>query len=190
MTAVPVLDREGKPSGEYTHQGNVAHKGLELIETVRRELAPYATPSNTDIGGPDVTLRAEAGQAMAMAMVLHELATNAVKYGALATKNGRVSIHWNRSLNGHPESQLVLECRETGGPPVVAAGKASYGTSTIRDLIPRWIPSGPAPARSAMNSRRLSPPAADRLLTSSERTLHRITASQSAQLGDGCCGSS
>src|SRR5262245_47739127 len=65
MTAVPVLDREGKPSGEYTYQGNVANKALELIETVRRELAPYATPSNTDIGGPDVTLRAEAGQAMA-----------------------------------------------------------------------------------------------------------------------------
>jgi two-component sensor histidine kinase len=69
-------------------------------------------------------------------MVLHELATNAAKYGALSTKNGRVSIRWEQRMNGQPRSPLVLEWQEIGGPPVVAPGKASYGTSTIRDLIP------------------------------------------------------
>ena len=108
--------------------------GVSLTELVRRELAPYATRNNTEINGPGILLKPEAGQAMAM--VLHELATNAAKYGALSTKNGRVSIRWDRHLNGHPRSHLVFEWQEIGGPPVVALGKSSYGTSTIRDLIP------------------------------------------------------
>ena len=109
-------------------------QGISLRELVRRELAPYATRNNTEINGPEVVLCAEAGQAMAM--VLHELATNAAKYGALSTSIGRVSIRWDRRSNGHARSQLVLEWREIGGPPVVAPSKPSYGTSTIRDLIP------------------------------------------------------
>ena len=109
-------------------------QGISLREIVRRELAPYATRNNTEINGLEVVLRAEAGQAMAM--VLHELATNAAKYGALSTSNGRVSIRWDRWSNGHARSQLVLEWREIGGPPVVAPSKPSYGTSTICDLIP------------------------------------------------------
>ena len=109
-------------------------QGVSLTELVRRELAPYATRNNTEINGPGILLKPEAGQAMAM--VLHELATNAAKYGALSTKNGRVSIRWDRHLNGHPRSHLVFEWQEIGGPPVVALGKSSYGTSTIRDLIP------------------------------------------------------
>jgi PAS domain S-box-containing protein len=109
-------------------------QGLSLSELVRRELAPYATCDNTEIDGPGIFLKPEAGQAMAM--VLHELATNAAKYGALSTKSGRVSIRWNRQLNGHPRSHLVFECQEIGGPHVVALGKSSYGTSTIRELIP------------------------------------------------------
>ena len=109
-------------------------KGVSLTELVRRELAPYATRYNTKINGPDILLKPEAGQAMAV--VLHELATNAAKYGALSTKDGRVSIRWDRDINGHPRSHLVFEWQEIGGPPIVALGKSSYGTSTIRDLIP------------------------------------------------------
>ena len=109
-------------------------QGVSLTELVRRELAPYATRYNNEINGPSILLKPEAGQAMAV--VLHELATNAAKYGALSTKDGRVSIRWDRHLNGHPRSHLVFEWQEIGGPPVVALGKSSYGTSTIRDLIP------------------------------------------------------
>ena len=109
-------------------------KGISLTQLVRRELAPYATRSNTEISGLDVTVHADACQVMAMA--LHELATNAAKYGALSTKNGRVSIRWHRPLNDYPPSHLVLEWQETGGPPVVAGGKSGFGTSTIRDQIP------------------------------------------------------
>jgi PAS domain S-box-containing protein len=119
-----------------THELLSSHRwhGVSLMDLVRRELAPYAARNNTEINGPGVLLKPEAAQAMAM--VLHELATNAAKYGALSTKNGRVSVRWHRHLNGHPRSHLVFEWQEIGGPPVVADGNSSYGTSTIRDLIP------------------------------------------------------
>ena len=119
-----------------THELLSSHRwrGVSLTELVRRELAPYATGSNTEISGPGILLKPEAGQAMAM--VLHELATNAAKYGALSTNDGRVSIRWDRHPNGHPRSHLAFEWQEIGGPPVGAVGKSSYGTSTIRDLIP------------------------------------------------------
>ncbi len=109
-------------------------RGISLTELIQRELAPYATPSNVDINGPEIVLHAEAGQAMAM--VLHELATNAAKYGALSTGNGRVSIRWDQRPNGHSRSHLVFEWQEIGGPPVEAPGKPSYGTTIICELIP------------------------------------------------------
>jgi PAS domain S-box-containing protein len=109
-------------------------RGISLTKLVRCELAAYATGNNTEINGPEVILRPEAGQPMAI--VLHELATNAAKHGALSSKNGRVSIRWDQRSNGHARAALVLEWHEFGGPPVAAPSKPSYGTSTIRDLIP------------------------------------------------------
>jgi PAS domain S-box-containing protein len=108
-------------------------EGISLAELVRRELAPYVRRNNTEIDGPDVILQPEVG--LAMAMVLHELATNAAKYGALSTKAGQVLIRWKRRLSSHPPA-LVLTWQEIGGPPVATPGKSSFGTSTIRDLIP------------------------------------------------------
>lgn len=111
----------------------VRWRGISVAEIIQRELAPYIKDGNTEIDGPEVVLRAETGQVMAM--VVHELATNAAKYGALSTQQGRVSIRWGQSSNGHRYA-LVFEWRETGGPPVVAPQKSGYGTSTIRDVIP------------------------------------------------------
>jgi two-component sensor histidine kinase len=107
---------------------------LSLIDLIRRELAPYAASKNIEISGPTVLLKPAAGQALAM--VFHELATNAAKYGALSTNEGRVLIRWDRRLNGRALSNLVLEWQEVGGPRVDAPGKSSFGTSTIHDLIP------------------------------------------------------
>jgi PAS domain S-box-containing protein len=104
-------------------------EGISLAELVRRELAPYASRNNTEVEGPEVILRPEVG--LAMAMVLHELATNAAKYGALSTKAGQVLIRWKRRLNA-----LILTWQEIGGPPVASPDKSSFGTSTIRGLIP------------------------------------------------------
>ena len=108
--------------------------GIPLAELVERELAPYTTGSNAEIGGPEVMLNAEAGQTMAT--VLHELVTNAAKYGALSVASGRVSIRWRVPLNGSANDKLALTWRETGGPLVVPPRKSSYGMQVVRELVP------------------------------------------------------
>jgi PAS domain S-box-containing protein len=107
-------------------------EGVELGELVRSELAPCMTDGSNLINGPDIVLAAEATQPLSM--VLHELATNATKYGALSTRSGRVSVCWERQASSH--DALTLEWREIGGPTIVAPGPSGYGSSVIRDLIP------------------------------------------------------
>jgi two-component sensor histidine kinase len=108
--------------------------GIPLAELVRRELAPYTTGANTEIGGPEVMLSAEAGQTMAT--VLHELVTNAAKYGALSVPSGRVSIAWRVSRNASTGNRLIFTWRETGGPMVTPPRNSSYGMQVIRELVP------------------------------------------------------
>jgi PAS domain S-box-containing protein len=108
--------------------------GAPLGELVQRELAPYATGSNAEIGGPEVMLSAEAGQTMGM--VLHELVTNAAKYGALSAPSGRVWIRWRLPPNGSASDRLVFTWRETGGPLVQSQSKPSYGMHIVRELVP------------------------------------------------------
>jgi PAS domain S-box-containing protein len=107
-------------------------RGMPMSEVVRREFAAYAGKDNTRIDGPEVVLSAEAGSAMGM--VIHELVTNAAKYGALSTPSGHVSVRWYRKLNG--SAQLVVLWQETDGPRVEAPRKSGYGTGVVRDLIP------------------------------------------------------
>jgi two-component sensor histidine kinase len=109
-------------------------QGIPLAELVRRELAPYATASNSHIGGSDVMLSAEAGQILAM--VFHELATNAAKFGAMSAKSGRVSVRWNMRRSQHADSQLCIEWRERGGPLVALPTRSGFGTSIVRELVP------------------------------------------------------
>jgi two-component sensor histidine kinase len=68
-------------------------------------------------------------------MVLHELTTNAAKYGAFSNQLGRVSVQWEWSNYGS-QDRLIIEWLELGGPPVLAPSQPGYGTGIIRDLIP------------------------------------------------------
>jgi two-component sensor histidine kinase len=97
------------------------------------ELAPYATDKNVKIAGTDVML--SSGETQALAKVLHELATNAAKHGALSIPCGEVLVSWDRKPNGQ-KATLMLEWRELGGPPVASKIQSSYGTDLIRNLIP------------------------------------------------------
>jgi two-component sensor histidine kinase len=111
--------------------------GISLMDLVRQELAPYATVSNTEIKGSDDIVSGDAGQVIGM--VLHELATNAAKYGALSNKGGRVWVRWRQQQNGQGENQLRIEWQERGGPLVDPQFRCGYGTSVIRDLIPHEL---------------------------------------------------
>jgi two-component sensor histidine kinase len=92
-------------------------QGIPLAELVRSELAPYATANNTRIDGPDVVLTAEAGQTLAM--VFHELATNAAKFGVISVGSGRLVVRWNVwnvAQNGGSLSRLCIQWEENDGP--------------------------------------------------------------------------
>ena len=72
-------------------------------------------------------------------MVLHELVTNASKYGALSVPEGRVSVNWECRNSGEAATVLIILWRETGGPPASPPSQYGYGTSLIRDLIPHEL---------------------------------------------------
>ena len=107
-------------------------QGVSLREIVRREFAPYAA-DNIAIRGPSVMLIAEAVQPLAM--VLHELTTNAAKYGAFSNRSGRVLLRW-WWLQKDSQHRLAIVWREKGGPAVVSPNRYGYGTSIVRELIP------------------------------------------------------
>ena len=110
--------------------------GVGLEALVRTQLAPYAAGANIAVRGTDVMLPAVAIQAMGM--VLHELVTNAAKYGALSVPTGRVAVNWDRKPNGHAAANLVFGWREFGGPPTAKVG-SGYGTRLIRELVPHEL---------------------------------------------------
>ncbi len=107
--------------------------GVGLTGLVRRQLAPYTTGANTTISGPDVILTS--AQTQAVAMVIHELVTNAAKYGALSRPEGSVSVSWE-CTGAEVTAMLTITWRELGGPPIAAPVRCGYGSRLIRDLIP------------------------------------------------------
>src|SRR5215813_12709852 len=111
-----------------------AGHGAGLGVLVHNQLAPYAAEANITIRGTELMLTPVAIQAMGM--VLHELVTNAAKYGALSVPTGQVSVCWDRRQNGSNAANLIFVWREFGGPPTAAEVKSGYGTRLIRELVP------------------------------------------------------
>jgi PAS domain S-box-containing protein len=111
-------------------------QGVGLEALVRSQLAPYAVDANMTIHGTEVILTAAAIQAMGM--VLHELVTNAAKYGALSVPTGRVTVSWELKPNGHA-ANLVFAWREFGAPRTMVEAKSGYGTRLIRELVPHEL---------------------------------------------------
>ena len=109
-------------------------RGADLGRLVTEELAPYRTHETDKIArkGPDVTL--EPATAQAVAVALHELSTNAAKYGALSVKSGRVALSWELRTG-----TLILKWVESGGPPVKAPASHGYGSKVIRAAIERQL---------------------------------------------------
>ena len=106
---------------------------ISLSELTRRHLAPFAVAGNSTLSGPTVALSLEAGEAMAM--ILHELVTNAAKYGALSVTGGHVMVRWRQGSDG----TLRIHWREVDGPTITDQPKLSYGVSLVRDLIPHEL---------------------------------------------------
>jgi two-component sensor histidine kinase len=120
----------------HTLLSRTGWQSVDLNALVQTELAPYATGANVRITGTDVMLAS--AETQALAKVLHELATNAAKYGALSISGGQVSVSWESKPDGQTAT-LILEWREAGGPPVASKIRSSYGTALIRELIPHEL---------------------------------------------------
>ena len=102
----------------------------DLLTVVTGVLKPFRCPDDdrVSISGPSVSLDSE--QTMAISLCLHELSTNAVKYGALANDTGTVSICWSVESG----KRLHLEWQETGGPTVERPRGRGFGTSFIESM--------------------------------------------------------
>jgi two-component sensor histidine kinase len=83
------------------------------------------------VDGPDIMLSREAGTTLALC--LHELATNAIKYGALSIPDGQVRFTW--TISQEPMPELVVLWRESDGPPVVEPARIGYGTRYVRSAL-------------------------------------------------------
>jgi PAS domain S-box-containing protein len=105
--------------------------GADLSTIATQELAPYSadSPARVRIDGPPVLLAPDAAQAVAV--TLHELATNAAKYGALSETIGRVDLKWSHEAGG----ELHLLWTETGGPRVQEPTRKGFGSRVIEQMI-------------------------------------------------------
>jgi two-component sensor histidine kinase/PAS domain-containing protein len=111
-----------------------AWSGADLTDLVARAVAPFPSGQIVRDGPSLVVLPA---QALALSLALHELATNAAKYGALSRPEGRVEISWDAR-----DDQVDLSWRESGGPPVGPPSRRGFGSRLIalasRDLAGRF----------------------------------------------------
>jgi two-component sensor histidine kinase/PAS domain-containing protein len=113
-------------------------RGVDLRKLVDEEMAPYmvgggeeAASQTITISGPDIALTP--GAAQALALTLHELATNAAKYGALTAPNGKILIDWDLGEDG--EDSFSLCWWEYQGRPTSEPEKGGFGGTLIRTLI-------------------------------------------------------
>jgi PAS domain S-box-containing protein len=113
--------------------------GAPLANLVRQQLVPFAEiqSSRFEVAGPEVVITAEAAQAIGLA--IHELATNAIKYGALSESGGKVSVSWMFDGNAGAPGPLLLNWIERGGPPVSPPLRKGFGHVVIGEMVERSL---------------------------------------------------
>jgi two-component sensor histidine kinase len=113
-------------------------QGADLTEVVRTEMGPYG--DRVSIEGPSLMLTAKAAQNFALA--LHELATNAAKYGALSNQSGRVHISWSVAKpNGR--HQFMFRWQERGGPRVTPPTGKGFGSAVLEQVMAEYFEAPP-----------------------------------------------
>jgi PAS domain S-box-containing protein len=107
-----------------------------LGDMLKREIAPFDDPAaqRITLHGPPVDLSAEL--AVPVGMAVHELASNAVKHGALSVQTGQVAVSW-AVVDEHSRRTLHLEWVETGGPPLGGPARSGFGTTLLQRVLPK-----------------------------------------------------
>jgi len=111
------------------------HVAAPMDEVVTAALRPHRTGEGRfNLSGGPIRLREQ--QALALSLALNELATNAVKYGALSAEGGHVDLTWAEEA-GECGPQVRFTWTERGGPPVVVPTRRSFGTRLIEQIVPQ-----------------------------------------------------
>lgn len=105
--------------------------GAELRTIVERALAPYELEGVTRLHASGPPVRVSPQQAVTLSLVLHELVTNAVKYGALSTPEGRLEVSWNFYMDGLGGRHMTFLWEERGGPVVAEPSRRGFGSRLI-----------------------------------------------------------
>ncbi len=108
--------------------------GVDIAELVRSQLAHFKDliGARIELKGPSLFISASAAQTIGMA--LHELSTNAGKYGALSNADGRLEIGWGLERAEGEEETFAMYWREQGGPPIASPAKPGFGSTVIQRL--------------------------------------------------------
>ena len=110
-------------------------RNADLRDIVSATTAPYLANAHDRIviRGDDLAIRPRT--ALTLAMALHELTTNAAKYGALSAPSGRVTVGWSVVREASQPPRLHIEWREQGGPPVSEPSRRGFGTRFIEGSV-------------------------------------------------------
>jgi PAS domain S-box-containing protein len=107
-------------------------EGSGLTKLITEELSPFIRSGRINVEGPDVHLTPSSTQDIAL--VLHELATNAAKYGALSVPSGTLSVTW-RQADQADGTHLHLTWKESGGPPVTRPVRQGFGSALVEATL-------------------------------------------------------
>lgn len=113
---------------------DATRRDADISQLIRDQVLPYAGSSASQVrmSGPPLLLGAEASHTFGL--VLHELATNAAKYGALSTEDGQLDISWKRATD-RGKLEAIVEWKETGGPPVSPPTRRGFGSVLIEQSL-------------------------------------------------------
>lgn len=114
-------------TNRYLTDGLTVAAEVDLRWLLVSELAAFDEDEKITLSGPDVSLGSEI--AIAVALVIHELATNATKYGSLSIAAGSLRVEWQVLVEGGPTLQLVWQ--EENGPAVAVPSRVGFGTALI-----------------------------------------------------------
>ena len=120
----------------HTLLSNASWENLQIKDVLKVELAPYTTLSGGRVTMEGLDILVDSKTAVSLGLVFHELTTNAVKYGALSTRSGKVSV---RRIGLAEDGALMIEWEERDGPLVTTPTSSGFGQT----LISRSLGSGP-----------------------------------------------
>lgn len=133
-----LVERIAAMARTYQSLNAEGFEGAKLSELARLELEPFSSRVRAE--GPEILLRT--GEAQTFGMMLHELATNAVKYGALSNGAGLVDLTWTVQPS-EDGALFAFEWKESGGPPVKAPARGGFGSTLITSVVEQTFASAP-----------------------------------------------